>query len=202
MDRLQADESTLSERKSTVSLNSFPVSRSKTDPSMQLDVKVKTITHDLTKVKKEINDLHARKAQTAYVHLSISSRRETDELSLSQTEAELNEKLKEVMNKLLQAGADKQESERDAKLKETLAVLKRTFPGSSLSLSSLGSSSPPWTQVSRDELSTSASPSSPSTISPSLRSSDDTSIPSSSTLRRLPSAASRCVLSPLVFLTH
>ena len=35
------------------------------------------------------------------------------------------------MNKLLQAGTDKQESERDAKLKETLAILKKTFPGTS-----------------------------------------------------------------------
>lgn len=33
------------------------------------------------------------------------------------------------MGQLQQAGADKQESERDIKFKETLANLKRTFPG-------------------------------------------------------------------------
>lgn len=32
------------------------------------------------------------------------------------------------MNQLQQAGADKQESERDAKFKETLATLKRAMP--------------------------------------------------------------------------
>lgn len=46
-----------------------------------------------------------------------------------QTETELNEKLVECINSLTQAGADKRESERDAKFRETLANLKRTFPG-------------------------------------------------------------------------
>ena len=36
------------------------------------------------------------------------------------------------MHKLLQAGVDKRETEREVKLKETLANLKRVFPGQRL----------------------------------------------------------------------
>jgi structural maintenance of chromosome 1 len=44
-------------------------------------------------------------------------------------ETEVNERLQDTFNKLIQAGADKRESERDAKLKETLSSLRRLFPG-------------------------------------------------------------------------
>lgn len=44
-------------------------------------------------------------------------------------ETEINERLQETYQKLLQAGVDKRESEREAKLKETLVSLKRLFPG-------------------------------------------------------------------------
>ena len=47
----------------------------------------------------------------------------------SQLETELGEKLAECQEKLLQAGVDKKESERDAKFKETFANLQRVFPG-------------------------------------------------------------------------
>lgn len=47
----------------------------------------------------------------------------------SKLEAEINEKLVDVHNKLLQAGVDQKESEREAKMKETLASLQRIFPG-------------------------------------------------------------------------
>lgn len=44
-------------------------------------------------------------------------------------ETELNEKLQDVYGKLLAAGADKRQSEREAKLQEALSGLKRVFPG-------------------------------------------------------------------------
>lgn len=44
-------------------------------------------------------------------------------------EAEIDEKLQKVFRELLQAGVDKVETEREAKLKETLANLQRIFPG-------------------------------------------------------------------------
>ncbi len=47
----------------------------------------------------------------------------------SRLEAELNERLLEIHQKLMQAGVDQKETEREAKLKETLANLQRIFPG-------------------------------------------------------------------------
>jgi hypothetical protein len=47
----------------------------------------------------------------------------------SRLEAELNARLLEVHQKLMQAGFDQKETEREAKLKETLANLQRIFPG-------------------------------------------------------------------------
>ncbi|KAG1770008.1 RecF/RecN/SMC [Suillus occidentalis] len=44
-------------------------------------------------------------------------------------ETETNEKLADVYQRLLQAGVDRNESEREARLKETLASLQRIFPG-------------------------------------------------------------------------
>jgi structural maintenance of chromosome 1 len=47
----------------------------------------------------------------------------------SQTEAEYNEKLERTLQDLQRAGAEKHEKESEIKFKETLATLKRTFPG-------------------------------------------------------------------------
>lgn len=52
----------------------------------------------------------------------------------SKLTVEADEKLQNIYHQLLQAGADKHESEREAKLKETLASLQGIFPGLSLSL--------------------------------------------------------------------
>lgn len=52
-------------------------------------------------------------------------------------ETEISEKLQDVHNKLLQANVDQRESERDAKMKETLATLQRIFPGQSIFLNPL-----------------------------------------------------------------
>lgn len=48
---------------------------------------------------------------------------------ISMSETEINEKLQDTYNKLLQAGVDKRETEREVKLKDTLSSLKRIFPG-------------------------------------------------------------------------
>ncbi|SCV74401.1 BQ2448_6833 [Microbotryum intermedium] len=76
-----------------------------------IDAKVKESQANLNRANNDLEELRARKRQT------------------TQTETELNEKLLDALNKLQQAGAEKQESERDAKFKETLSALKRTFPG-------------------------------------------------------------------------
>ena len=54
---------------------------------------------------------------------------------------EADEKLQNIYHQLLQAGADKHESDREAKLKETLASLQGIFPGLSAFFLSLGNDS-------------------------------------------------------------
>lgn len=44
-------------------------------------------------------------------------------------QVEADEKLQKVYHDLLQAGVDKHETEKEAKLKETLSNLQRIFPG-------------------------------------------------------------------------
>lgn len=53
----------------------------------------------------------------------------SERIRIQQLEAQTNEKLVEVHNKLLQAGVDQRESEREVRLKDTLASLQRLFPG-------------------------------------------------------------------------
>ncbi|KAI0041884.1 cohesin complex subunit psm1 [Auriscalpium vulgare] len=77
----------------------------------ELDEKVRSQTEDLGKVKQELQNQHSERTR------------------ISQLEAELNEKLGEIHNKLLQAGVDQRESEREAKQREVLANLQRIFPG-------------------------------------------------------------------------
>ncbi|KAI0063838.1 cohesin complex subunit psm1 [Artomyces pyxidatus] len=92
-------------------------SRLREDSSVQsskkeeLEEKVKTLSESLAKVKQELDNQQSERTR------------------INQLEAELNEKLSDVHNKLMQAGVDQKESERDAKLKETLANLQRIFPG-------------------------------------------------------------------------
>ena len=61
-------------------------------------------------------------------------RAQEERLRIRQKETEINERLQDTFNKLLQAGVDKQESQREARLKETLSSLKRVFPGMPLTV--------------------------------------------------------------------
>lgn len=47
----------------------------------------------------------------------------------SQTQTELNEKLEECLHKLNQARLERQESEKETRLKETVAGFQRSMPG-------------------------------------------------------------------------
>ncbi|KAA1474997.1 hypothetical protein DENSPDRAFT_401153 [Dentipellis sp. KUC8613] len=77
----------------------------------ELEEKVAELQRDLGKVKQELDNQQSERTR------------------ISRLEAEINEKLQDVHNKLLQAGVDQKESEREAKLKETLSNLQRIFPG-------------------------------------------------------------------------
>ncbi|GAA5851241.1 hypothetical protein JCM8547_004180 [Rhodosporidiobolus lusitaniae] len=75
------------------------------------ETKAASLQDELKKAKSDLDDLRKRKQQIA------------------QTEAEYNEKLARTLQDLQQAGAEKQEKDSEIKFKETLANLKRTFPG-------------------------------------------------------------------------
>ena len=76
-----------------------------------MEEKVSEINSELTKARQELEKLRAER------------------IRIRQLETQTNEKLVEVHNKLLQAGVDQRESEREVRLKETLANLQRLFPG-------------------------------------------------------------------------
>ncbi|KAJ8515491.1 hypothetical protein ONZ45_g7107 [Pleurotus djamor] len=77
----------------------------------ELEEKLSALQDDLTKTKQELDN------------------QQSERTKIAQLEAEANEKLQNVYSQLLQAGVDKNESEREIKLKETLANLQRIFPG-------------------------------------------------------------------------
>ncbi|KAI0078626.1 cohesin complex subunit psm1 [Panus rudis PR-1116 ss-1] len=77
----------------------------------ELEEKVKQLNEDLNKARQELEN------------------QRTERVRIDQLEKQINEKLMDVHHKLLQAGVDKQETEREVRLKETLANLQRLFPG-------------------------------------------------------------------------
>ncbi|KAI0290144.1 hypothetical protein BC826DRAFT_1106624 [Russula brevipes] len=76
-----------------------------------LEDSIKENSEQLRKVKQQLEGQQSERAR------------------INRLEAELNERLLEVHQKLMQAGFDQKETEREAKLKETLANLQRIFPG-------------------------------------------------------------------------
>lgn len=64
-------------------------------------------------------------------------RQQAERTRITQLEAETNEKLMDIHEKLLQAGVEQRESERDIKFKETLQNLQRLFPGQTQPLDSV-----------------------------------------------------------------
>ena len=55
-----------------------------------------------------------------------------ERLRISLKETEVNERLQETLQKLLQAGVDRKASERETRMREALQNLKRVFPGQSM----------------------------------------------------------------------
>ncbi|KAJ7246598.1 condensin complex subunit SMC1 [Mycena haematopus] len=77
----------------------------------ELEEKIAGLHADLTRTRQELDD------------------QQSERTKIKQLEAQANEQLQNVFAQLLQAGVDKHESERETKLKETLANLQRLFPG-------------------------------------------------------------------------
>lgn len=57
------------------------------------------------------------------------SKAQNERTRINQRETKLNDTLQTCYNKLLQAGHDQKESEREARMKETFATLQKIFPG-------------------------------------------------------------------------
>ncbi|KAJ3507775.1 hypothetical protein NLJ89_g6117 [Agrocybe chaxingu] len=77
----------------------------------ELEEKIATLQAELASVRQELDNQQAERAR------------------ISKLQVEADEKLQTVYQQLLQAGVDRQESEKEAKMKETLANLQRIFPG-------------------------------------------------------------------------
>ncbi|ESK86076.1 cohesin complex subunit psm1 [Moniliophthora roreri MCA 2997] len=85
--------------------------QTQTQKKAELDEKIASLQEELAKAKQELDN-------------QASERRR-----IKQLEDQTNEKLQKVFQDLLQAGVDRGETERERKLKETLASLQRIFPG-------------------------------------------------------------------------
>ncbi|KAF8638669.1 hypothetical protein AX17_002030 [Amanita inopinata Kibby_2008] len=84
---------------------------SQDEKKTELEEKISQLQADLSKSKQELDSQQAERTRIAKL------------------EAETDEKLQNVYQQLLQAGVERHESERETRLKETLASLQRIFPG-------------------------------------------------------------------------
>ncbi|KAF8957847.1 condensin complex subunit SMC1 [Flammula alnicola] len=77
----------------------------------ELEERISTLQTELANVRQELDNQQSEKAR------------------ITKLQVEADEKLQNVYQQLLQAGVEKHESEKEAKLKETLTNLQRIFPG-------------------------------------------------------------------------
>ncbi|KAL4079656.1 RecF/RecN/SMC [Scleroderma citrinum] len=117
-------EESLSEYRSLkASASVFAVAERQSLETLSREEKTALRTLDQLRTKSEEMDTKRNKLNE---DATIQGERKNERTRL---EAETNEKLADVYHRLLQAGVDRTESEREAKLKETLANLQRIFPG-------------------------------------------------------------------------
>lgn len=122
--RLEALEHTLapttstlkqkSDRQSELSLRLSHITRE----SEPLEAKKRSIADEISETTEERRQLQRSLAQN-----------QSERAKLQQAEVETQERLRAVMEKLLQAKIEKEESEREIKLRATIESLRRMFPG-------------------------------------------------------------------------
>ncbi len=112
-----ADESTLINLKSTVDNLEFQLKSLETDMDKIEDRKSAT-TEVMQQVASEIND--KKKALNAMT---------SERLRVTQMRTELEEKLQDVLKKLIDADNGRKQNEKEVRMKESLSTLKRIFPG-------------------------------------------------------------------------
>lgn len=101
--------------------------------------KVDSAQWQLGKLEGEITDLQERREQMKsagdQIHQEIEGKKKehhamtSERLRNAQKHTELDEKLQDCLNKLLEADDGRRESEREIRMKETVYALKRIFPG-------------------------------------------------------------------------
>lgn len=104
-----------------------------------LQSKVNSVEWQIQKLKGELQDISERKDKV-HGHIKqtsndIDSKKKefntlaSERLRLAQLRSELDEKLQEVLTKLLEAEDGKRQNEREQRLKATIADMRRIFPG-------------------------------------------------------------------------
>ena len=92
----------------------------------------------MTNTRRELDNQQAEKARIEYAELVMPDYILLTYDLFRKLHVEADEKLQNIYHQLLQAGADRHESDREAKLKETLASLQGIFPGPSIFSFSFG----------------------------------------------------------------
>lgn len=85
-----------------------------------------SLKNELKTVKQNLEKNEAERTKISYAALII---RVIGSFLCRKLEGEVNEKLQNIHNQLLQASAEQRESERDRNFKENLSNLQRIFPG-------------------------------------------------------------------------
>ena len=104
-----------------------------------LKSKVEAVQWQVQKLEGEMEDINERK-QTVKSHIDQTSKDmdgkkkefnslTSERLRVAQIQTELDEKLQAVLNKLLEADDGRRQNDREVRMKETIAALKRIFPG-------------------------------------------------------------------------
>ncbi|KAI9737186.1 MAG: Structural maintenance of chromosomes protein 1 [Cirrosporium novae-zelandiae] len=113
----KADEETVNSLKSRVDSNQWQVQTLQAEidkireRKTAVDETIRSTSREIDSKKKEFNRLTSER------------------LNSSQKRTELEEKLQEVLKKLVEADDGKRQSEREIRIRETIATLKRIFPG-------------------------------------------------------------------------
>ncbi|KAF9340418.1 Structural maintenance of chromosomes protein 1 [Linnemannia elongata] len=145
----QEDMATYSSKKEEVALRTV----AQTQQLGQLKRSIKTERDENSRLKAAVSELEAKKGRLSEQEQTLLNHQKnveshiakvlqdqakaqnelnnlTNERSrIEKTETELNEKLTNILNQLMEAKLDQRESEKEQKLKETLSSLKRIFPG-------------------------------------------------------------------------
>jgi structural maintenance of chromosome 1 len=84
---------------------------SQNEKRQELEERISTLQTELAAARQELENQQSERAR------------------ISKLQVEVDEKLQNIYHQLLQAGVERQESEKETKMKETIANLQRIFPG-------------------------------------------------------------------------